>query len=64
MSVDMTPYRAKADCRAGGFYRRKGETFVLPTFPRGDCPSHLEAVEEAVEAVAAEAKTKTKKAKV
>lgn len=44
MSAVMTTYRAKADCRAGGLFRRKGETFELPEFAEGATPAHLEQV--------------------
>ena len=45
MSAAMTEYRAKADCRAGGCFRRKGEVFTLPAFEDGECPGHLEPVD-------------------
>lgn len=44
MSAAIATYRAKADCRAGGFLRRKGETFELPEFAEGATPAHLEKV--------------------
>lgn len=44
MSSATAAYRAKADCRAGGFFRRKGDTFELPEFAEGETPAHLEKV--------------------
>lgn len=35
-------YRAKADCRAGGFFRRAGEEFEMPALDV--VPAHLEEV--------------------
>lgn len=56
MSEAMTVYRAKADCRAGGFYRRAGETFELPVFKDGVCPAHLEPVKSVKSAMEPEGK--------
>ena len=35
-------YRAKAPCRAGGFFRRAGEEFEMPMLK--EVPAHLEEV--------------------
>lgn len=55
MSAAIATYRAKADCRAGGFLRRKGETFELPEFAEGATPAHLEKVSARQEAEDAKA---------
>lgn len=44
MSAVMATYRAKADCRSGGLFRRKGDTFELPEFAEGETPAHLEKI--------------------
>lgn len=45
MSAGLTRYKAKADCRVGGFFRRAGEEFDLPTMK--GVPDHLEELDEA-----------------
>lgn len=55
MSAGMTTYRAMADCRSGGTFRRKGEKFPLPTFKKGECPAHLEEVDSMEDAPPAQA---------
>ena len=42
MSTAIGKYRAKADCRAGGFFRRAGEEFEMPMLE--EVPAHLEEV--------------------
>ena len=38
----IAKYRAKAPCRAGGFFRRAGEEFEMPMLE--EVPAHLEEV--------------------
>lgn len=51
MSTALVTYRAKAPCRAGGFFRRAGDEFEMPVLER--IPAHLEVV-GAVQAAAAD----------
>lgn len=44
MSAAIRTYRAKADCRAGGFFRKKGDVFEMPVLT--DVPAHLEYIPE------------------
>lgn len=42
MSTPIGKYRAKADCRAGGLFRRVGDEFEMPMLKV--VPAHLEEV--------------------
>ncbi|MDL2267171.1 hypothetical protein LJC46_04190 [Desulfovibrio sp. OttesenSCG-928-G15] len=56
-------YRAKADCRAGGMFRRTGEVFEMTTLKT--VPAHLEEIGSGKEDIGAGevAKTATPKVK-
>ena len=42
MSAPVGKYRAKADCRAGGLFRRAGDEFEMPMLKV--VPAHLEEI--------------------